>query len=336
MVLPPEIVDTGAEPNNGQGDPLNIAFTKINNNFANLVGLTSSSSLGELILAEDSNTQGTTTVNVDATSPVSVTNNYFINNISTTTASTSQPTYVNVGVLPNDGTGDPLRTAFQKINDNFLNLYANIIPLTETITAQNLLVSSPCTTPMLTFLEAIGPFGNQEYINVGTMPNDGTGDPLRTAFEKINNNFSNLFSTATTTYTVYTTGSEPDQVILALPTNKFTRGTFQIRSSDTGTPDSQDVTISSQLTNNGLDVKFTAYGTTFAGTPLLRYDMDVFNANVRLMVDPLADRVLLHFITAEVTYIGDVVPGFPLGLDGYVDAVIATEDDFVLTTEAYI
>jgi len=31
-------------------------------------------------------------------------------------------------------------------------------------------------------------------INVGTLPNDGTGDPLRAAFEKINNNFSNLVS----------------------------------------------------------------------------------------------------------------------------------------------
>lgn len=35
----------------------------------------------------------------------------------------------------------------------------------------------------------------QEIINVGTLPNDGTGDPLRTAFDKINNNFSNIFST---------------------------------------------------------------------------------------------------------------------------------------------
>ena len=30
----------------------------------------------------------------------------------------------------------------------------------------------------------------QEIINVGAQPNDGEGDPLRTAFEKVNNNFS--------------------------------------------------------------------------------------------------------------------------------------------------
>lgn len=36
----------------------------------------------------------------------------------------------------------------------------------------------------------------QEIINVGTAPNDGLGDPLRTAFTKTNTNFTQLFSTA--------------------------------------------------------------------------------------------------------------------------------------------
>jgi len=30
----------------------------------------------------------------------------------------------------------------------------------------------------------------QEIINIGTTPNDGTGDPLRTAFTKVNENFT--------------------------------------------------------------------------------------------------------------------------------------------------
>lgn len=34
----------------------------------------------------------------------------------------------------------------------------------------------------------------QRIINVGTLPNDGTGDPLRVAFEKINLNFNELFA----------------------------------------------------------------------------------------------------------------------------------------------
>lgn len=31
---------------------------------------------------------------------------------------------INVGAAANDGTGDPLRTSFQKINDNFSEIYA--------------------------------------------------------------------------------------------------------------------------------------------------------------------------------------------------------------------
>ena len=33
---------------------------------------------------------------------------------------------INVGSAPNDGTGDPLRTAYQKINSNFTDIYSNI------------------------------------------------------------------------------------------------------------------------------------------------------------------------------------------------------------------
>ena len=36
----------------------------------------------------------------------------------------------------------------------------------------------------------------QQIINVGTAPNDGLGDPLRTAFTKTNDNFNQLFATA--------------------------------------------------------------------------------------------------------------------------------------------
>ena len=34
----------------------------------------------------------------------------------------------------------------------------------------------------------------KEVINVGTVPNDGTGDPLRTAYIKCNNNFTELYA----------------------------------------------------------------------------------------------------------------------------------------------
>ena len=34
----------------------------------------------------------------------------------------------------------------------------------------------------------------QQSINIGSAANDGTGDPLRTAFDKINDNFSEIYT----------------------------------------------------------------------------------------------------------------------------------------------
>ena len=33
----------------------------------------------------------------------------------------------------------------------------------------------------------------QQTINIGTVANDGTGDPLRTAFDKVNDNFTEVY-----------------------------------------------------------------------------------------------------------------------------------------------
>ena len=34
----------------------------------------------------------------------------------------------------------------------------------------------------------------QQTINIGTTANDGTGDPLRTAFDKVNDNYTELYN----------------------------------------------------------------------------------------------------------------------------------------------
>lgn len=143
----------------------------------------------------------------------------------------------------------------------------------------------------------------QEIVNTGTLPNDGEGDPLRVAFQKINNNFSNLFSTAFSTSTALTVGNTAGQVIFETPIVGFTQGMFQIRSSNPDTTDSQTVVISAQITNDLAGVKFTGYGTTFNGTPVTRYDMDVLAANVRILSNPLTAEQLTHFVSSQTTYL---------------------------------
>jgi hypothetical protein len=174
----------------------------------------------------------------------------------------------------------------------------------------------------------------QLLIDIGTTANDGTGDPLRTAFAKINNNFTQLFGTGFQTYEVYTMGLDPSQIIYETSANTFTQGLFQIRSSDPDNTESQDIMLQAQITNNLAGVRFTAYGTSFEGNAVCSYDMDVFGGNVRILVNPIKDATLFHFISAQVTSTGPSVPGIPIGLDGYPENYdLGTEDGLVLTTE---
>lgn len=141
----------------------------------------------------------------------------------------------------------------------------------------------------------------QEIINIGTLPNDGEGDPLRVAFGKINNNFSSLFSTATTTNESNTSGTTANQVIWQTPVVDFTQGKFQVLSADPLTNDSQNITISAYVIPDASSVKWTGYATTFHGNVVTTYDMDITGGNVRLTVTPLVNEDLQHFVAVAVT-----------------------------------
>lgn len=280
------------------------------------------------------------------------------------------PEIINTGDLPNDGSGDPLRLAFDKINNNFANLFAitavegELIPVEELVddqitengfsgniniglVANNVYYTLPdSATPVqvaqfdtfayvANLITPTGPYGAQEYINIGAQANDGEGDPLRTAFAKINNNFSNLFLTTTSTSNTFTVGLDTNQVIYETSANTFSQAKFQIRSSDPGTDDMQDITITASITNNLAGVRFTGYGTLFEGNALCRYDMDVLDGNVRLLINPIKNAVILHFIASEVTFIGTSPPGVEIALDGYpANSLMGTENGLILTTES--
>jgi hypothetical protein len=50
-----------------------------------------------------------------------------------------------------------------------------------------------------------------ETINVGASPNDGSGDPIRTAYEKCNSNFDELYSRAQETVPSTSLGTVGDR-----------------------------------------------------------------------------------------------------------------------------
>ncbi len=175
---------------------------------------------------------------------------------------------------------------------------------------------------------------SQLLINIGALPNDGSGDPLRTAFAKINNNFSQLFDTNYSTQTAFTIGSTPNQVIFEAPVTAFIQGKFQINSSDDTNLRSQNVTLTAAIKNDGSSVRFSAYGTLFEGAPVTTYDMDVFDGNVRVLVSPLTSDMLTHFVAFQVMGTSISSLGIDLALDGYPDGfIMVTEDGEFIGTE---
>ena len=53
--------------------------------------------------------------------------------------------YINIGATPNDGLGDPIRTAFQKTNENFSELYANDANINLSNVSTNIIPSANVT-----------------------------------------------------------------------------------------------------------------------------------------------------------------------------------------------
>lgn len=162
-----------------------------------------------------------------------------------------------------------------------------------------------------------------EIIDVGSTANDGTGDPLRTAFQKINNNFAFIQTASSNLAEAVTLDDTPNQVIFEYDANIFTQGLFQIKSYNEDNNDSQEVMLQAQLSNDSANIKFTGYGTSFFGNNVCTYDMSVVSGNVVITVSPLVNEVLNHFISYQITWTGS------LGLG----SMLVTENDSGILTE---
>lgn len=171
-----------------------------------------------------------------------------------------------------------------------------------------------------------------QLVNVGTLPNDGEGDPLRTAFQKINNNFNFIQQTSTNITSAVTLDNTSNQVIFEYPVDSFTQAIIQIQSYREDNNDSQNALIGAQIYNDLSDVTFTIYGVTAVDNWLTNYDMDVSDGNVRLIVSPLQNQVIQHFISYQVTYAGDLGLGVPMASQTQGD--LTTETGIIITTES--
>jgi hypothetical protein len=108
-------------------------------------------------------------------------------------------------------------------------------------------------------------------------------------------------------------------------------GLFQIKSYRDDNNDSQMVFIGAEVYNDLSNVKFTVYGITNVGNWLTQYGMDVSGGNVRILVSPIQDVVITHFISYQITYEGDLGMGVPMISENGNGLVTETGNVFITT-----
>jgi hypothetical protein len=170
----------------------------------------------------------------------------------------------------------------------------------------------------------------QEIINVGTTANDGQGDPLRVAFEKVNNNFTQLFGTGFSTVESITFGNTT-QELFSIDANLFTEGTFQINSVNPNNQSSQNIIIVSAIQNDLSNVKYTGQSSITFGDYVSNYSMDVVSGNVVLYSTPFVTGQLNHFIAYQII-LNQYIPGISLSVQQGGN-IIGTQNLQPLTTQ---
>lgn len=260
---------------------------------------------------------------------------------------------IDIGVIANDGTGDPLRVAFDKINNNFTELYkgssvtgpngavqfalantagnvvtyelessanfiynasGNALSMTGNLVPQNpnsINLGTPANTIGNLYLSNSGyRIGNLTVNEVeGTVNFTVTGS--MTTMGGLNVGDINA-KVVTLTELIYantalkgavarTVGNAPNQLLLSIPEAEIVSGKFDIKSQSANTPNNQSATMVINKNSSGTNVRFNVSGTTFNGSPLTSYNVDVVFGQVRILVNPLVTDTIDHTLSYQLT-----------------------------------
>lgn len=226
---------------------------------------------------------------------------------------------IDIGDLPNDGTGDPLRVAFDKINNNFeelalltpggptgaiqfkdanalptgtanfvydagnniINFGGNFVPNEDSVTD---IGSEDFKIGNLWIANSALHLGNIHFVESGnTISFPTTVNPATSASLSVNNltvaGELNLSNLSLQVFDIITTTNTANQVIYQIPAPQFNSGTFKIVSREDGTNNSQTVTIELAKSNDNSYVRMAAFATTFA-VPSSSVWVTKYNADV--------------------------------------------------------
>lgn len=254
-------VDIGIVPNDAGGDPLRVAFAKINDNFNYLSSLAPNGPEGAVQYIYDGLSRG------DA--------NLVYNQ--------------NTGVLDININTIPMRDNELDLGSDtqrFAHLYlANSGVSIGTVTIEQSDINT-LSFPSIGGLEPENASINVKDVNAG-------GNINISGYININGSF--VGSQKVTTY-----GNAVNQILVELPVSDFNNGTFKITSRSLSDTNSQKVTLEVLKASTNNNVKFSAFGTLFSGAPITRYNADVGYGNVRIMVNPILNEDIEHSIEITI------------------------------------
>ena len=267
-----EVIDIGQLPNDGTGDPLRVAFDKINNNFASIPLLNQGGPNGALQFNNSGLSGGIANLVLD------VENNKI--NMDTDIVPITTNT-VEIGSDPKRianvwlGKNDSLHIGNVGISENFdvLSFYQNA----------NRFIAAD--------LQVGNIYATGDLIAIGNVTS--TGDITVNGGIGLNGGISINSSNITTQ------DNTANQVIYELPQNTFSTIRFQVTSKVTQTNDSQTATITVTKRNDGIRAQHTIHGTVFIGNAVTRYNVDIAYGNLRLMVSPIQNIEILHLFSYQ-------------------------------------
>lgn len=260
-------IDIGDLANDGTGDPLRVAFEKINNNFSTVSLLNSQGAEGSIQFKSGNYYDGSANLVYDSAVGLLRFDGRLVANTSGN---------LNLGSLAN-----PISQIF--VNGVGFNL--GNIAITEagnTIYFPTRVDNSVFSS--LAGLQDILLTGNATIAKSLVI---GTQSPITAQLAKQTISFS-------------TSNNTPNQEIFTFPITQLNSGVFRINSIETNSFNQQSVTIDVSKRPGGATANFVAHSTRFIGTPITRYNVDVAYGNLRIMVSPIPNSVIGHKIYMEL------------------------------------
>lgn len=264
-----ELINIGDLPNDGTGDPLRVAFQKINTNFESIPLLNQGGANQSIQFNNDGLSGGTANLLYDTP-----------NN---TVRFDTDLVPITTNVVDIGSNTKVISNIWLNKNDSF---HLGNVTIGEINNILNIFKTGDKTSQ--SDLQVGNIYATGEIIAIGNV--QSTGDIT------INGGI-NLSNISINTANVTTTSNVTNQVVYQLPQTNFTTLRLQITSHRPDNNDSQSVSMTVNKRTDGIQARHTVFGTVFNGNPLTTYNADIAFGNVRIMVSPIPNVEIVHLVS---------------------------------------